>query len=195
MNNQKIVLNIGSGQSSVRDFTKFFNEWSELRGDIAEINPDIVIDIRTLENISNESVDAIWACHVIEHCHWHEQPMIMNNFRRVLKPDGFAVIIVPNLGSIGQFMNTDLMTPLYQIYNGDYITPMDIIYGYRWSKNSNDDKYNTAMTHKIGFNFSLLNNLIHSHNMFGVIKDDGYQLTALAWKSPKMPDLLKDFDF
>ena len=63
MNSQskKIVLNIGSGKQTVKRWTKYFDEWTELRGDIAEVNPDIVTDIRTLDGIDDLSMDAIWA--------------------------------------------------------------------------------------------------------------------------------------
>ena len=189
MKNQKTVLNIGSGRNSIHQDTDFFAGWCEIRADIAQVNPDVVTDIRTLENVSDQSVDAIWASHVIEHCHWHEQPMIMNSFRRVLKSQGFAVIKVPDLGALSDHIQHDLLKPVYHLPNGVGITAIDILYGHRPALDPTCPIYNPAMNHRMGFNFKLLQQLIQQHEFNGVIRRHDFELTAVIWKT-SCPEIL-----
>jgi len=193
--NKKIVLNIGSGKSSVKSYTKYFDEWKEIRGDIAEVNPDVITDIRTLENIEDLSVDAIWASHVIEHCYWHEQPMIFRSILRVLKNDGFAVVKVPDIGSIADKIKNNLLDPVYVLENGQHITALDILYGYRPALDpTNINNYNPAMAHKMGFNIELIKEILHylttnKLKINGMINSVNYEITLVIWKDIKPVEL------
>jgi SAM-dependent methyltransferase len=59
------------------------------------IRPDYVTDIRTLRGISDESVDFIVACHVIEHTN---NPIeAIRSCHRALRPGGSLVLVVPDM--------------------------------------------------------------------------------------------------
>jgi predicted SAM-dependent methyltransferase len=113
-----IVLNIGCGNRRVKDFYPFFNQWKELTLDLYVEEADIKSDIVTLDGVPDESVDCIWASHVVEHQYWHEMPDVFSNMIRVLKPTGFAVIKVPDLAAIASRIEDGLIEPIGNIENG-----------------------------------------------------------------------------
>lgn len=190
MNTKKILLNIGSGKTSVKRWTSSFDDWVELKADIAEVNPDIVTDIKTLNGIENNSIDAIWASHVIEHCHWHEQPMIFESFIRVLKEDGFGIIKVPDIGSIAKYIEEDLLTPIYSLDNNEMITVLDMLYGYRTQLNPQNPEYNSNMAHKMAFNVKLFRQILQHYNLQGVLNTTNHEITVIFWKGETMPEFL-----
>ena len=88
-------LHIGCGPKRKNQTTKAFNspEWIEQRLDIDQsVNPDIVGTMTEMSAVANESVDAIFSSHNIEHLYAHEVPVALAEFKRVLKPTGFLVI-------------------------------------------------------------------------------------------------------
>lgn len=187
----KIVLNLGAGQTPLQSQTSFFQGWNEIRVDLAEQSPHLVDDIRTLANVPNEYADAIWACHVVEHIHWHDLPMTFQNIMRVLKSDGIAVIRVPDLGSIADKIQNGLNDKLYQI--GDRIfTPMDIIYGHRDYFGDNE-RVNYATCHKIGFTEKSLTDLLRQFKINGFTQCRNYEIMAVLYKD-KVPNL-NDLNF
>ncbi len=59
------------------------------------IRPDYVTDIKTLNGVSDASLDFIVACHVIEHTN---NPIgAINSCYRALKPGGSLVLVVPDM--------------------------------------------------------------------------------------------------
>jgi SAM-dependent methyltransferase len=188
MKDKKTILNIGSATTSVKNRIDYFKDWIELKGDIfPDYNPDIITDIRTLENVDDESMDAIYASHVIEHCHWHEQPMIFRSILRVLKPTGFAIIEVPDLGAIKE----DLLEPIYHLPNGIPITSLDLIYGWRgFFDPALYPKQNIGMMHKIGYNTKLLNAMLTDLDINAVYSSGGGQINCVIWKTEK-PEYVK----
>lgn len=73
--------------------------WPELIGHPVGINADFDINLDTdyLSPIADESVDAVVASHVIEHV---ANPLkAINEFERVLRPNGRLVLIIPDRGS------------------------------------------------------------------------------------------------
>jgi SAM-dependent methyltransferase len=90
-------LHIGCGGKRKDQTTRGFNkpEWQEIRVDIdPKVQPDIVASITDMSAVPDESVDAIFTSHTIEHLYPHEVPIALREFLTVLKPEGFAVIVV-----------------------------------------------------------------------------------------------------
>jgi SAM-dependent methyltransferase len=81
-----LKINIGSGPTR-------FDEWLNLDRNEAD-KPDYVSDFRQLPFESN-SVDAIFASHVLEHTTLKED--VLKEWERVLKVDGIISIAVPDL--------------------------------------------------------------------------------------------------
>lgn len=106
-------------------------EWRELRLDIDPANePDIVGSMLDMAAVADASVDAIYSAHNIEHVYAHEVAVVLKEFLRVLKPDGYAVITCPDLQAVCALVAEDRLTdPAYQSAAGP-ITPLDIIYGH-----------------------------------------------------------------
>lgn len=125
-------LHVGSGQKRKSQTAPGFNrpEWSEIRLDIdPAVAPDIVSDMTDMSAVASASVDALFSSHNIEHLYIHQVPVALAEFRRVLKPGGFAVIGCPDLQSMATLIAEDkLHEPAYQSPAGG-ITPHDTLYG------------------------------------------------------------------
>lgn len=126
-------LHVGSGAKNKTQTTRGFNqpEWSEIRLDIDPgVQPDIVSDMTDMRDVAPGSVDAVFSSHNIEHLYIHQVPDALAEFRRVLRPDGFAVIVCPDLQAMAALIAEDkLHEPAYQSRAGA-ITPHDTVYGY-----------------------------------------------------------------
>src|SRR5262252_7592393 len=90
------VLNAGSGPLSARQLHPVFHErqWRQVRLDIdPQAKPDVVGSITDMSGLlPSETFDAIWSSHSLEHLYAHEVPSALLEFRRILRPDGFALI-------------------------------------------------------------------------------------------------------
>jgi hypothetical protein len=161
-------LHIGCGSKRKDRTTRGFNteNWTELRFDIDEsVNPDIIGTMTDMSAVADESVDAIYSSHNIEHLYPHEIPIAFKEFLRVLKPDGFLVATCPDMKSVCALVAEDkMLDPAYTSPAGP-ITPIDIIYGHRPSM----AKGNLYMAHRCGFTQKTLD---------GTLRANGFQSTA-----------------
>lgn len=115
--------------------------------------------------IPNESIDAIYSSHNIEHLYPNELPTAMKEFLRVLKPDGFAVIICPDLQAAAQMIAEDkLLDEAYSSPAGP-VTPFDMVYSHRIFT-GRDKPY---MAHHCGFTLNVL---------LATLKDNGFSTSA-----------------
>src|ERR1700693_3835440 len=96
----KRVLNAGSGPYSARKLHPVFarEAWQEIRIDIdPQSKPDLVASITDMRSsVAPQSFDAIWSSHTLEHLYAYEVPSALAEFKRILKPDGFALITSPD---------------------------------------------------------------------------------------------------
>ena len=185
----KTFLHVGCGRKHKDKTTSGFNNdnWRELRLDIDErVQPDIVGTILNMSAVENASVDAIFSSHNIEHLYPHEVPLSINEFLRVLKPDGFLVITCPDLKSVCTLIAEDKLTQTaYSSPAGD-ISPIDILYGHRPQLAEG----NLYMAHRCGFTQKVLQATLE-HFGFPMVATicRGYQpyfdLWALASKSKR----------
>tara|TARA_B000000609_G_C24118358_1_gene318086 strand:- start:349 stop:900 length:552 start_codon:yes stop_codon:yes gene_type:complete len=67
---------------------------------------DYVQDISDLSNFSDESVDLVYACHVLEHFKRDDTQRILNEWARVLKLKGTIRLSVPDFESICEIYQT-----------------------------------------------------------------------------------------
>ena len=151
----KTFLHVGCGPKRKDKTTRGFNtpEWNELRLDIDEhVNPDIVGTMLEMSAVANESVDAIFSSHNIEHLYAHEVPVALKEFLRVLKPDGFLVVTCPDLQSVCALIAEDKLTDAAYISPAGPITPLDILYGHRPPM----ARGNLYMAHRCGFTEKVL---------------------------------------
>jgi ubiquinone/menaquinone biosynthesis C-methylase UbiE len=178
---QQVILNVGCGKTPLKNQTKAFDGWKELRVDSYDNETvDVISSITDLKEIEDESVDALWACHVVEHCYWHDLPKVFNSMVRVLKKDGFAVIRVPDLASIADKIKDGLLETIYDSEGGD-ICVIDMIYSHRGLV----EKYGEGMAHKTGFTPKSMSQVLQSLNIQALVANRGFEVVAILYKDKK----------
>lgn len=126
-------------------------DWEEIRLDIDPASePDIVASLVDMSAVADASVDALYSSHNIEHLYAHEVPTALAEFKRVLKPDGFAIITCPDLQSVAELVVDDKLTE--EVAPGSMVAAIDIIYGYRMAVADGQ----TYMAHHCGFTAKVL---------------------------------------
>jgi hypothetical protein len=178
------VLHVGCGVYHREKLPAVFHDgWREIRLDIdPEVRPDVVASITDMRAISDRAVDAVYSSHNIEHLYPHEVPLALREMRRVLKPDGVALIKLPDLQEVARHVaDGKLEDPLYTSPMGP-IAPLDILYGHRPSLASG----NTFMAHRTGFTGATLGAaLIRAGFAAALVQRDllAFCLIAVAFRS------------
>lgn len=91
---RKRILDIGSGSIVQQNLAA---EGHLVRVDARdECNPDYRCDVRQLP-FENKSFDVVFSSHVLEHFGRHEFSSVLNEWLRVLKPDGELRLVLPNI--------------------------------------------------------------------------------------------------
>jgi SAM-dependent methyltransferase len=145
---ERVLINVGCGPRHASTLPAYFDTWRQLRVDVdPAVEPDIVADLTDLSPIPTGSADAVWAAHCVEHLYEYQVRIALAEFRRVLRDDGFACVIVPDLQTVAQHVAADqLHEPLYHSAAGP-VTPHDIFFGFGPAIASGQ----TAMAHRCGF--------------------------------------------
>ena len=185
----RTFLHVGCGSNAKEHTTAAFagSTWRELRLDIDQtVKPDIVGTMTSMVAVADQSVDAIFSSHNIEHLYPHEIPLAIAEFLRVLKSDGFAVITCPDLQSVAVLVAQDKLTEPAYVSPAGPIAPLDILYGYRPSMAAG----NLFMAHRSGFTERVLRNTLLSGGFASVAstrRPAAFDLWAVAVKSA-MPE-------
>lgn len=188
----KTFLHVGCGAKRKARTTRGFNtdEWQELRFDIdASVNPDIIGTMTDMSAVADESVDAIFSSHNVEHLYPHEVPLALKECLRVLKPDGFLVITCPDLQSVCQLVAQDKLTETAYVSPAGPIAPLDMLYGLRPAL----ARGNLFMAHKCGFTQKVLVEMLRASGFAAIAsmargRAPFYDLWAVASKSARSED-------
>ncbi|MFO0996670.1 MAG: methyltransferase domain-containing protein [Alphaproteobacteria bacterium] len=153
-----------------------------LRVDIdPTVEPDIVASAVNLAPIPAASVDAVWTAHCLEHLYAHEVGQAFAEFSRILKPDGFACVIVPDLQTTANYIVADkLHEVIYQSPAGP-VTAHDVVFGFGPALAGG----RTAMAHRCGFTPTMLLERLNE-TTFGEIvirRRPSLELAAVARKA------------
>ena len=147
---QKTVLHVGCGLYSPDKLHPAFCApgWREIRLDIdPAVAPDMVASITDMEPVADHSVDAVFSSHNLEHLYPHEVPDALREFRRVLRADGIALLTMPDVQAVAEFIAARGLTePAYQSGLGP-VTPLDMLYGFGPAM----ARGNLFMAHRGGF--------------------------------------------
>ncbi len=178
----KTVLHVGCGPPNPIKLHKTFQGlgWTELRLDIdPKVKPDIIATITDMSPVAENSVDAVWSSHNLEHLFAHEVPVALKEFYRVVKPGGFVLITMPDLQEVAEHIaKGNLHQPLYTSPAGP-ICPIDIVYGHRGFI----ARGNHFMAHKTGFTVqSLGQHLVQAGFIKINVKRENLALWANAFK-------------
>jgi SAM-dependent methyltransferase len=180
----KTFLHVGCGVNRKDKTTAAFAgpDWRELRLDIDPgVDPDIVGTMINMTALADESVDAIYSSHNIEHLYPHETPLALAEFMRVMKPDGFAVITCPDLQAVAALVVEDKLTDTAYISPAGPIAPLDVLYGFRPQLAAG----NLFMAHHCGFTEKVLNATLIAAGFKSVVslrRPAAFDLWAIASK-------------
>jgi protein O-GlcNAc transferase len=157
-------------------------EWQEVRLDVDPANsPDILASLLDMSPVADASVEAIFSSHTIEHLYPGELRTALDEFLRVLKPDGFVITVCPDLQSAAEMIAQDrLFDVAYESPSGP-VTPFDIVYSHR--KFTRRD--NPYMSHYCGFTLSTLAGVFREGGFpaIGGYRDRaGFQLCLVAFR-------------
>jgi SAM-dependent methyltransferase len=188
-------LHVGCGHATKEQTTAGFNseDWDECRFDIdISVAPDIVGSMTDMSCIDDDSYDAVYSSHNIEHLYAHEVETALAEFYRILKTDGFLVITCPDIQSVAEMIAEGKLLETAYISPAGPICPIDMIYGYRPSLK--EGKH--YMAHKCGFTESVLNDaLLRAGFQQIASKSRGkpkFDLHAVATKSESSPARITD---
>lgn len=191
-----LLLHVGCGQKTKLQSTPVFrsSDWGELRVDIdPAVRPDVVGTMTDMAGVASASADALFSSHNIEHLYPHEVPVALREFRRVLKPTGYAVVTCPDLQSVCALIASNkLLEPAYVSPSGP-IAPLDILYGHRPAMAAG----NLFMAHRCGFTRDVLAGTLKSAGFgaaIAVARPKAFDLWALAtmqeWPQERLRELL-----
>ncbi len=176
------LLHVGCGVADLRKLPPGFftpGEWREVRLDIdPKVAPDILGSITDMPMVETASFDAVWSAHNLEHLFAHEVPLALREFRRVLRPGGFALITLPDLQRVAELVAQDrLVEPAYLSPSGP-IAPLDMLYGHGAAIAAG----NPFMAHRTGFTARSLEAALVAarFDAVRVVRDEGYALWATA---------------
>ena len=177
----KRVLNAGSGSYAAHKLHPVFARevWQEIRLDVdPQAKPDVVSSITDMRSsVAPQSFDAIWSSHSLEHLYAHEVPLALAEFKRVLKPDGFALITSPDLEAVASLILDHGLDHVAYTSPAGPITPHDMLFGHSTSI----ARGQLYMAHKTGFTCaSLGRRFIDAGFPIVLVKREGLALWALG---------------
>lgn len=182
---QKNVLHVGCGtyhpnKLPQNEFSP--TEWKEVRLDIDPgVCPDVIASITEMPMIPDESCDAVYSSHNLEHLYAYQVPIALAEFMRVLKPGGFVLFFVPDMQVVAEWVAQDRLEDIAYISPMGPITPLDIMYGL----GTDLAKGNHYMAHRSGFTASTLRRKLDDSGFVNVdVKRDatGFGLRAIGYR-------------
>lgn len=177
------ILNAGAGPRSSRSIPSAFltNEWEETRLDVdRSVDPMVIGSVTDMGDLfADGSFDAVWSSHTLEHLYAHEVMAALREFKRVLKPDGFALVMCPDLESVAHHLIDHGADHVAYVSPAGPITAIDMLYGHLASISTG----RVHMAHKTGFTADRLGNLLLEAGFLevNVRRDDAFEICALAF--------------
>jgi SAM-dependent methyltransferase len=185
---QRVVVNVGCGPRQPNALPAYFDGWQQLRVDVdPAVEPDILADLIDLSPIKDGTADAVWASHCVEHLYTHQVPAALSEFRRILNPEGFCCVMVPDLMTVANYIVADrLHDQVYQSPAGP-VSAHDIFYGFGAAIADG----RTSMAHRCGFTPTSMQQAF-ARIPFGELmlrrRQPEFELVALARVAPARDD-------
>lgn len=189
----KRLLNVGGGSKSIQ-LSPEYDGFEHILLDIDPAGkPDIILDGRNLIELPAEQFDAIYCSHNLEHYFRHDVIKVLTGFFHVLKPGGFAHILVPDLIELMRTViqkNMDLEEQLYVSALGP-IAPIDVIYGFGHQIETSGNDF---FAHKTGFSAQSLTRAVEKAGFSpNFAKVANLEINLIAFKGNPTPDNLRLF--
>lgn len=178
---ESTVLNVGGNDRGIA-LPPIYDGWRQLWLDIdPSVAPDLLCDARELHTLDGDRFDAVYCSHNLEHYYRHEVPGVLQGFRHVLKPTGFAHIRVPDLATVMKTAlarGLDLDDVLYESGAGP-ITVLDVLYGHG---DEIEASGNDFFAHKTGFTPKRLYRVLQAAGFEAVFCSLGhFEINAVAF--------------
>ena|SRR2546430_510499 len=186
MSQVKRVLNVGGNDRRI-PLPPQYAAFEQVLLDIdPAVAPDILSDARELSRLERGQFDAVYCAHNLEHFYRHDVPKVLAGFLHVLKDEGFAQVIVPDIAEVMRVAvarNLDLEDVLYQSPGGP-IMVLDVLWGWSAQMQRSGQEF---FAHKTGFTEKSLLAAIQgcgfrkTYSLLG-----NFEVNVLAFK--RMPD-------
>lgn len=169
------VLHASCGQLISSSLHKAFQttEWQEIHPEYDEHEKSHFSSIiRGLRATDNASFDAIWSSKDLEMLSTSEVPIVLTEYKRILKSGGILLCKVPDLRAVCEYVTNGLLAePIADRVNiprftstGKALSPLDIIFGVHADAGPRTGFDAQSLKHKIeGAGFR--NVLIQSENL------------------------------
>lgn len=161
------MLHVGCGGEGL---PPWLTPASETRLDIdPEQKPDIVASMTDMGEIGQ--FDVIYCSHALEHLHPNDILKALKEFRRCLKPDGYAVVMVPDCEDVKPTFEI-----LYTTKGGLEVSGYDVFYGH--SRFTSEQPH---MRHQMAFDCATLKAAIEAAGFerYAVQRMSGYNLMGV----------------
>ena len=179
---KKTVLHIASGPLASRKLHESFcgDEWREVRLDSNPgTSPDLVAEITSMPLVEDGFFDALYSAHSLIRLAPHEVPRALREFRRVLKPQGHALISVPDLQTAAEHIAAGDAEKAMWMTNMGPVSPMDILYGFRPLLATGPH-----MAHRVGFTVDTLRAALVEAGFLYVEVERDWEFNLWAVASP-----------
>jgi hypothetical protein len=115
-------------------------------------------------------------------------PLALKEFFRVLAPDGFALVTLPDLQRVAELVAQDKLEETAYTSPAGPIAPLDMLYGHRASL----ARGNLFMAHRTGFTARTLSNALRRAGFaqVGVKRDGRFGLWAIAYRQARTKEEL-----
>lgn len=153
-------LNIGSGPagSGLRPPGMVSPAWTELRLDADPgVQPDVLASAHDLSALPDGCMDAVFSSHCIEHLYLDQAVPALREWKRVLHPDGFLLLVCPDLQAAAEMIAQDRLMDV--AYAG--IRPYDMVFSHQGLVAQGRAQGHSFMEHKSGYTLSLLRALVN----------------------------------
>ena len=192
----KKVLNVGGGSKLIALPPEYEGYQVTLLDIDPRFKPDLCGDARELRKYAiQESFDAVYNSHNLEHFYRHDVHKVLGGFLFVLKSGGFAHIRVPDVGELIQAVaerKMDIDDFLYTSPAGP-VHVYDVFYGFQVEvERSGQDFY----AHKTGFTERSLTAALETAGFSKIYTKTGnLEIGALAFNGLPDKDVVERFGF